>query len=110
MLLRTTTSLLRPREGHRAPLRPGAPRSGCLGVQLSDLVEPAGLRYAFVCNYMVDVHFLASECPALLDCPKVLLLHGLRSSAEHQQVAVWRPPRNPAHSAPLSHRPPVAEP
>mmetsp|Transcript_45232 Transcript_45232/g.113198 ORF Transcript_45232/g.113198 Transcript_45232/m.113198 type:complete len:247 (+) Transcript_45232:656-1396(+) len=60
--------------------------SGCLGVRLGDIVEAAGLRFAFVSNFMIDVPFLAGECPALINCPKVLLLHGFKTAADHQQA------------------------
>ena len=52
-----------------------AANAGFLGVRLSDLVVP-GMQFCIVVNFMVDAPWLFSACPALRDCPLLIMAHG----------------------------------
>ena len=52
-----------------------AANAGFLGAFLRDLVVP-GMEFAVVINFMIDADWLLSACPALLDCPRLILVHG----------------------------------
>jgi tyrosyl-DNA phosphodiesterase-1 len=84
-LLDPAFRLLRVRDG----LIPAWANEGFLGTALPDLVQP-GVRWGVVSNYMVDLKWLLSACPALASAERLVLVHGERGGAAaeiHRDVA-----------------------
>lgn len=49
---------------------------GMLGVRLRDLLSGEGMRWVLISNYMIDVPWLMSACPALASAEKLVFVHG----------------------------------
>lgn len=51
-----------------------------LGAQLADVLGGGHVRYMLISNYMIDMAWLLSAVPSILDADQVLLVHGERKS------------------------------
>lgn len=97
-----------------APLRllrvrgvPAWANEGLLGSTLGDFVtaHPVAIQWALVSNYMIDLRWLLSACPALVTVPKVVIVHGesgARALAIHHDISTAG-----MQGRALTHRPPL---
>jgi tyrosyl-DNA phosphodiesterase-1 len=58
---------------------------GFLGARLGDLVK-GNMQWALVSNYMIDMPWLLSACPDLVQIPSLVVCHGLGGGAAAQAI------------------------
>ena len=54
--------------------------SGMLGARLADVLGGGHVRYMLISNYMIDMAWLLSAVPSILDADQVALVHGERKN------------------------------
>ena len=54
--------------------------SGMSGARLADVLGGGHLRYMLISNYMIDMGWLLSAVPSILDADQVVLVHGERKN------------------------------
>ncbi|GIL60588.1 hypothetical protein Vafri_15126 [Volvox africanus] len=91
---------------HLLRVRGLSPRhnSGCLGADLRRLVSGGPMQLALVSNYMVDVPWLLSFLPGLVEARQLFIVHGEGPEADAEmrhQVAAAGAPHAQLHRPPL---------
>ena len=51
---------------------------GASGARLARLLGGGRMKWLLISNYMIDIHFLISHVPAILDAEAVVIVHGER--------------------------------
>ena len=53
--------------------------SGMFGIHLKELLGGEKVKWLLICNYMIDILWLLSAVPSILDADAVVIAHGERS-------------------------------
>ena len=49
------------------------------GIHLRELLGGGRMKWLLLCNYMIDINWLLSAVPAILDADALIIAHGERS-------------------------------
>eukprot|EP00877_Chromochloris_zofingiensis_P000105 jgi/Chrzof1/10095/Cz04g26260.t1 len=79
--------------------------TGCFGARLRDIIT-GDIQLAFIENYMIDLGWLLSACPALHTAKQVIVVHGEHGNHEADIQATARS-CNLGHESFICHRPPL---
>ncbi len=62
--------------------------SGMLGARLADVLGGGHVRWMLISNYMLDLCWLLSAVPSILDAEQVVLVHGERNNPPACALAI----------------------